>query len=83
MHKYDTHQHLGLYPSTSPMCIQHSHETYTSHLIQKVEMPTKFIFEFEIRTSSLVGHNNDYLLRALQHSLTDIPLTWHIQTQQE
>ncbi|CAF4471991.1 unnamed protein product [Rotaria sp. Silwood2] len=202
MHQNDTHQHLNHYPSTSPMCIQYPHETYTLQPVQTTsvhhsdtlasadqirnlqealyksnaalerrdteinnlrkkiheirdsqltsgkaspnpstnipplaaqnshtsafvpilatdkprpvtlstntftsppimpftmsltntlpsfsgkegEMPTKFITEFEIRASSLVGHNDDYLLRAVQLSLTDTALTWYIQTQQE
>ncbi|CAF3957096.1 unnamed protein product [Rotaria sp. Silwood1] len=47
------------------------------------EMPTKFITEFEIRASGLVGHHDDYLLRAVQQSLSDTALTWYIQIQQE
>ncbi|CAF4436151.1 unnamed protein product [Rotaria magnacalcarata] len=46
-------------------------------------MPTKFITEFEILASGLVGNSDEYLLRAVQQSLSETALTWYIQTQQE
>ncbi|CAF4953510.1 unnamed protein product, partial [Rotaria socialis] len=33
--------------------------------------------------TSLVGYNDDYLLRAVQQSLSETALTWYIQTHQE
>ncbi|CAF4497798.1 unnamed protein product, partial [Rotaria magnacalcarata] len=46
-------------------------------------MPTKFITEFEILASGLVGNSDEYLLRAVQQSLSETALTWYVQTQQE
>jgi hypothetical protein len=50
---------------------------------KETEMPTKFITEFEIRASGLVGTNDSYLLRAVQQVLSDTALTWFVQQQQE
>ncbi|CAF4407581.1 unnamed protein product, partial [Rotaria magnacalcarata] len=50
---------------------------------KECEMPTKFITEFEILASSLVGNSDEYLLRAVQQSLSETALTWYIQTQLE
>ncbi len=50
---------------------------------KECEMPTKFITEFEILASGLVGSSDEYLLRAVQQSLSETALTWYIQTKQE
>ncbi|CAF3821983.1 unnamed protein product, partial [Rotaria magnacalcarata] len=50
---------------------------------KECEMPTKFITEFEILASGLVGNSDEYLLRAVQQSLSETALTWYIQTQLE
>ncbi|CAF5089595.1 unnamed protein product, partial [Rotaria socialis] len=50
---------------------------------KECEMPTKFITEFEILASGLVGNSDEYLLRAVQQSLSENALTWYIQTQLE
>jgi hypothetical protein len=50
---------------------------------KETEMPTKFITEFEVRASGLVGNNDAQLLRAVQQVLSDTALTWLIQIQQE
>lgn len=57
--------------------------TFPTFSGKEYEMPTKFITEFEIRASSLVGKQDDQLLRAVRHCLTDIALTWFAQIEQE
>ncbi|CAF4358776.1 unnamed protein product, partial [Rotaria magnacalcarata] len=37
----------------------------------------------EILASGLVGNSDEYLLRAVQQSLSETALTWYIQTQLE
>ncbi|CAF4254953.1 unnamed protein product, partial [Rotaria magnacalcarata] len=54
------------------MSLAHNLPTFSG---KECEMPTKFITEFELRATSLVGYNDDYLLRAVQQSLSETALT--------
>jgi hypothetical protein len=72
------------FPSTSIMPFTMSlTNTLPNFSGKETEMPIKFITEFEIRASGLVGYNDDYLLRAVQQALSDSALTWFALIQQE
>jgi hypothetical protein len=62
------------------MTLNHTLPNFTG---KATEMPTKFLTEFEIRATGLVGHSDEHLLRAVQQALSDTALTWYAQTQQE
>ncbi|CAF1499961.1 unnamed protein product [Adineta steineri] len=69
-------------PSTMPFTMT-LNNTLPNFGGKETELPIKFIKEFEVRASGLVGYNDDYLLRAVQQTLSDSALTWFIQIQQE
>ncbi|CAF1632214.1 unnamed protein product, partial [Adineta steineri] len=69
-------------PSTMPFTMT-LNNTLPNFSGRETELPIKFIKEFEVRASGLVGYNDDYLLRAVQQTLSDSALTWFIQIQQE
>ncbi len=46
------------------------------------ERPIKFITDFEIRASALVGNNDSLLLQTVQQALSDAALIWFGQLQQ-
>ena len=45
-------------------------------------MPMKFLTEFELRITGLVGYHDEYLLRYIQQVLSDTALTWFAQARQ-
>ncbi|CAF1632204.1 unnamed protein product, partial [Adineta steineri] len=69
-------------PSTMPFTMT-LNNTLPNFSGKETELPIKFITEFEVRASGLVGYNDDYLLRAVQQTLPDSAFTWFIQIQQE
>ena len=72
-----TYSHPSIIPFT--MSLNNNLPTFSG---KDHEMPTKFITEFELRISGIVGSHHEYLLRYVQQVLSDTALTWFVQVQQ-